>query len=112
MKRGNVPNNDVLTPPTGTPAAIAPEVHPPPQAAPPSTAPRDRARRHKLVVYGGRLAVLVVVVGGWELCTRLKVVDPFFYGQPSKVVSQIHTWISHGTSQGSLWQQINVTLKE
>ena len=28
------------------------------------------------------------------------------------MITQIHTWISHGTSQGSLWQQINVTLEE
>ncbi len=103
-----MPDTDVLTPPAGTSAVTAPTL----ASAPPSSTARDRARRHRLAVYGGRLAVLVVVLGGWELCTRLKVVDPFFYGQPSKVVSQIHTWISHGTSQGSLWQQINVTLEE
>jgi NitT/TauT family transport system permease protein len=112
VKGENVSDNDVLTPPTGTPVATATEA-PATQSTPRSTtAARDRARRHKLVVYAGRLAVLVVVLGGWELCTRLKVVDPFFYGQPTKVISQIHTWVSHGTSQGSLWQQINVTLEE
>jgi NitT/TauT family transport system permease protein len=111
MKEENVSDNDVLTPPTGV-AAVTATAAPSPQPAAPSRSARDRARRHRLAVNAGRLAVLVVVLGGWELSTRIKLVDPFFYGQPSKVVSQIHTWISHGTSQGSLWQQINVTLEE
>jgi NitT/TauT family transport system permease protein len=107
-----VSDNDVLTPPTGTPVVATTQDRAPRPAASRSSSARDRARRHRMVVYAGRLAVLVVVLGGWELCTRLKVVDPFFYGQPTKVVSQIHTWVSHGTSQGSLWQQIRVTLEE
>src|SRR6202011_4473412 len=50
--------------------------------------------------------------GGWEYSARHKIVDPFFYGRPSKVLTQIQTWIHHGTAQGSLWAQINITLEE
>jgi NitT/TauT family transport system permease protein len=73
---------------------------------------RRRARRHRLWVYLGRALVLVVVIGGWELFARLKIVDSFFYGEPSQVLSQIKDWIEHGTSQGSLWKQIEVTMEE
>jgi NitT/TauT family transport system permease protein len=111
VKEKTMAQADVLTPPAATAAAAQTPADRQPTTAP-TRSGRDRIRRHKLAVNAGRLAVLVVVVGGWELSTRLKVVDPFFYGQPSKVLTQIHTWVSHGTSQGSLWQQINVTLEE
>jgi NitT/TauT family transport system permease protein len=107
--------SDVMTPPAGTAVDAATSTaiavsSPPPVVT--SRSARERVRRHRMAVNAGRLAVLLVVLGGWELSTRTKLVDPFFYGQPSKVITQIHTWISHGTSQGSLWQQINVTLEE
>ena len=73
---------------------------------------RRKDRRHRIAVYLSRVAVLVFIVGGWELCAREGIVDPFFYGQPSKVVSQIDTWVRHGTALGSLWTQIGVTLEE
>jgi NitT/TauT family transport system permease protein len=59
-----------------------------------------------------RALVLVVVIGGWELATRLRWVDPFFFGQPSLIWSQIVTWATKGTAQGPLWQQIAVTVEE
>jgi NitT/TauT family transport system permease protein len=71
-----------------------------------------RRRRYRAWVWAARLAVLVVVVGGWELFTRLKIVDPFLYGQPSGIVKQINTWVHDGTAQGPLWTQIEVTMKE
>jgi NitT/TauT family transport system permease protein len=73
---------------------------------------RRRARRRRLWVYFGRALVLVVVLGGWELFTRLKIVDAFFYGQPSQVLTQVKDWIEHGTAEGSLWRQIEVTMEE
>ena len=84
------------------------ESNPPPV----STEVRSRRRRYRALVWTGRLTVLVVVLGGWELFTRLKIVDPFFYGQPSQIVKQINTWAHDGTAQGSLWAQIWVTMKE
>ncbi|MDQ1486390.1 MAG: sulfonate transport system permease protein, partial [Actinomycetota bacterium] len=80
-------------------------------------APIDEARRRsyvrrRLTIYVARALVVVVTIGGWELLARTKVIDPFFYGQPSGVVKQLREWIDHGTSIGPLTQQIEVTLKE
>jgi NitT/TauT family transport system permease protein len=72
---------------------------------------RSRSRR-RAAVMALRLAIFVVLVGGWELCARAGVVDPFFFGEPSKIVSQLQTWAQHGTEAGSLWEQILVTLEE
>jgi NitT/TauT family transport system permease protein len=71
-----------------------------------------RKRRHRLLVNTLRISVFVLVVGGWEVLARLKILDPFFFGQPSKVISQIHVWMKDGTEAGSLWTQIGVTLEE
>jgi NitT/TauT family transport system permease protein len=68
--------------------------------------------RRRMTVYLARTAVVVVVVGGWQLGVKTKVIDPFFWGEPSGVVSQLRTWVEHGTAQGSLWLQIYVTMKE
>jgi NitT/TauT family transport system permease protein len=75
------------------------------------TGGRTWTRRRRLVI-GLQVAVLVVWLGGWELAARTKVIDPFFFSQPSAVWSQILTWTTQGTSQGSLGEQILVTLEE
>src|SRR5947209_940054 len=69
-------------------------------------------RRRSIVVNSLRILLLVVIVGGWELCSRLGIIDPFFWGQPSGIFAQIVTWVTNGTAQGPLWQQIAVTLEE
>ena len=69
-------------------------------------------RRRRYTIIGLRLAVLIVVLGGWELSARLKWIDPFFYSQPSLIWAQIVEWVNEGTSQGPLWQQVLVTLEE
>ena len=74
-------------------------------------APRRRSRR-RLKVNLARLVLLVVIVGGWQLFTSLKIVDPFFFGQPTGIVTQLRDWAEHGTEFGSLWLQIGVTMKE
>ncbi|HEY0200141.1 MAG TPA: ABC transporter permease [Burkholderiaceae bacterium] len=69
-------------------------------------------RRRRGIIIGLRLAVLVLVLGGWELAARLKWIDPFFYSMPSLIWNQLVEWIQEGTSQGSLWRQVAVTLEE
>jgi NitT/TauT family transport system permease protein len=73
---------------------------------------RRRALRRKVLVNVVRLATLVVIIGGWQLFTGWKIVDPFFFGRPSGIVHRIGDWINHGTEYGSLWLQIWVTMKE
>ncbi len=69
------------------------------------------ARRRRFVI-AMRLLVLVAILGGWELATRLGWLDPFFYGQPSGIAARLYTWMTEGTSIGSLWLQIWVTMYE
>jgi len=78
----------------------------------PDTGTASRARRRRLWMYATRVATLVVVIGGWQLFTKLKIVDPFFYGQPSGIVLKLRDWVEHGTAFGSIWSQIWVTMKE
>ena len=69
-------------------------------------------RRRRRLIITLRLAVLIFVLGGWELAARLKWIDPFFYSMPSMIWNQIVEWMRDGTSQGPLWQQVLVTLEE
>jgi NitT/TauT family transport system permease protein len=73
---------------------------------------RTRRRQRTLAVWGARVALLVMIVGGWQLFTQLKIVDPFFFGQPTGIVKQLRDWIENGTQYGSLWLQIWITMKE
>lgn len=73
---------------------------------------QSSTRKYTQLVIGLRIAIFVVVVGGWELLARLHVIDPFFYSMPSKIVAQLGTWIVKGTSQGPLWYEVYVTLEE
>jgi NitT/TauT family transport system permease protein len=73
---------------------------------------RAAARRRHALVWAARLATLVIVIGGWQLFTSAKIVDRFFWGQPSGIVSQLNDWVRHGTAYGSIWLQIWTTFKE
>ncbi|MGI4812208.1 MAG: ABC transporter permease [Janthinobacterium lividum] len=73
---------------------------------------RRRIRQRKYTIYALRIAILVIVLGGWELAARLKWIDPFFFSMPSAIYLQLVDWFANGTSQGSLWVQVLVTLEE
>jgi sulfonate transport system permease protein len=77
-----------------------------------AAAARRRARNRTIKVWAARALTLIVIVGGWQLFTAQKIVDPFFFGQPTGIVSQLKDWVQHGTEYGSLWLQIWVTMKE
>ena len=69
------------------------------------------AQRHRKVIVL-RWAILVAVLGGWEVAARTGVIDPFFFSMPSAVAVRTWEWITEGTAQGPLWQQVAVTLEE
>src|SRR5258706_11081995 len=69
-------------------------------------------RRRARLVLALRLAVLVFLIGGWELGVRAGLIDPFFFGQPSGIVEKLIDWFQNGTSIGPLWKQILVTIYE
>jgi NitT/TauT family transport system permease protein len=73
---------------------------------------KQRARRRRLLVWVARLATIVIVIGGWQWFTTLKIVDPFFFGQPSGIAFKLKDWYQHGTQFGTIWSQVWVTMKE
>jgi sulfonate transport system permease protein len=72
-----------------------------------------RAKRHRMFrLWTARLGFAVFIIGGWQLCTAMKWVDPFFYGQPSKIWDSLVHLFTKGTEFGSIWDDIGVTLRE
>jgi NitT/TauT family transport system permease protein len=91
-----------------------------PMSAPESRAPvtdlsaqRIRAgRQRQLNIFGLRILVAVLVLGSWELTTRIGIVDKFFFGQPSGIWHQLVIWVTEETALGPLWEQVLVTMEE
>lgn len=42
-------------------------------------------RRRTASVWLGRLALIVIILGGWQLATNAGIIDKFFYGQPTGI---------------------------
>jgi len=62
-------------------------------------------------VYGVRLLLVVLWLGSWELSART-FMNPFLYSMPSRIWDKLVTWFTDGTSQGTIWINIWVTLEE
>ncbi|MDP9116455.1 MAG: ABC transporter permease [Actinomycetota bacterium] len=73
---------------------------------------RRRKRQRELAVWAARVLLAVVFIGGWQLLTNAKIIDNFFWGQPTGIVTQLRDWVNHGTQYGSIWLQIWITMKE
>jgi NitT/TauT family transport system permease protein len=69
-------------------------------------------RRRRIWLWAAQLGLAVFIIGGWQLCTTMKWVDPFFYGQPSGIWHSLVHLFTKGTEFGSIWDDIGVTLKE
>jgi NitT/TauT family transport system permease protein len=83
----------------------------PPEAADSEAAVRRARRRHRAMIWSFRALVLVVVFGSWELLSTY-VLDPFYYSKPSAIAERLYGWFADGTSKGSIWSNISVTLQE
>jgi len=89
-------------------------VNPATKSTPDSASPVDARtahRRRKAKVWSIRLLLVVAWLVSWEL-TATYLIDPFFYSKPSAVAAKLVEWFTVGTSQGSIWEQIVVTLQE
>lgn len=69
-----------------------------------------RLRRHKVLFW--RWAILLAILGGWELGARTGIIDEFFFSSPSAIWSRLVEWTIEGTSEGSLWLHLYVTMEE
>ncbi|MFG6490001.1 ABC transporter permease [Roseateles sp. BYS78W] len=70
------------------------------------------ARKRVRTVFFWRYLILIVFLGGWEALVRAKVMDEFFFSKPSDICDRLWTWIVEGTSEGSLWYHLWVTMEE
>ena len=77
-----------------------------------TVARRASLRRHQALVHLTQAAVLIVVLGGWQLWVGSDPRKIILYGEPSGIVDRLRTWITVGTALGSLGSQILVTLEE
>jgi NitT/TauT family transport system permease protein len=48
----------------------------------------------------------------WEILSRTKTIDPFFFGRPSEIGQKVWHWASVGTPDGSLWADVRITVEE
>lgn len=67
-----------------------------------------KIKKKKVIITLSRILILVAVLGIWELCAQLKVIDPFITSSPSRVVSTIADLYKNGT----LFYHIGITLME
>jgi NitT/TauT family transport system permease protein len=81
-------------------------------AAPLAALARAKARRRKAQVRAAQAATVIIILGAWEILSRVGVIDPFFFGSPLGIISRLADWAVHGTAYGSLWLQIWVTIEE
>jgi NitT/TauT family transport system permease protein len=72
---------------------------------------RSRTSTSKIVVNLVRVALVVAWLGSWEFAART-VIDPFYYSMPSKIWDKLVVWFTDGTSSGSIWSNISITLQE
>ena len=72
---------------------------------------RGRSGHGQLSVNVVRVLLVVVWLGSWELAART-IIDPFFYSRPSAIWQKLVIWFTEGTSQGSIWSNILITLEE
>jgi NitT/TauT family transport system permease protein len=73
---------------------------------------RRQVMRHRLLVHLAQLGVLVVLLGGWQLYVAGDSLKIILYGEPSGIFTQLKTWVTEGTSIGSLGDQVKVTIEE
>ncbi|MCD2178818.1 ABC transporter permease [Rhizobium sp. C1] len=69
------------------------------------------AARKRTVLFW-QVAILVAILGIWEIGARTGFIDPFFYASPSAIGQRLYEWATEGTTEGSLWFNLGVTMEE
>lgn len=69
-------------------------------------------RKRKNAVNGWRWAILIGFLGGWEILSRNKIIDDFFYSSPVAIGQRLVEWIVDGIDGVSLWYHLYVTMLE
>ena len=45
-----------------------------------------KERNKKIIITVSRILILVFILGIWELCAQVKLIDPFITSSPSRVI--------------------------
>jgi NitT/TauT family transport system permease protein len=77
-----------------------------------ATAVKRAARRRIALVWAGRIGLAAIIIGGWQAFTTWKIVDSFFFGQPSGIAKRLVDLFQHGTESGSYYLDIWTTIQE
>lgn len=67
-----------------------------------------KQRNKKFLIIGIQIFLLILLFGMWELLTYTKVLDPFYFSSPSRMVNTLGNLIK----DGSLFYHIGITLYE
>lgn len=65
-------------------------------------------KRHKRIVMILRILLAIVIIGLWEVCARLGIINAFIFSSPSRIVNTAIEMLQRGT----LLKHIGVTLSE
>ncbi len=69
-------------------------------------------QRRKRTVRVWQALLLVLLLGGWELLARAKIIDVFFFSSPSAIAARLYDWVVHGANGVPLWFHVWVTIEE
>ncbi|OLP57911.1 ABC transporter permease [Xaviernesmea oryzae] len=69
-------------------------------------------KRRKQLVLFWQLVILFGALGLWQVASDQAWIDPFFYASPSAVAERLYDWAVNGTTEGSLWYNLGVTMEE
>lgn len=74
-------------------------------------AAKTAGTRRRAVVWSWRALIVAVVLGAWQLASTYWL-NPFYYSRPSDIWLKLVDWFTEGTSKGSIWLNIGVTIEE
>lgn len=63
-----------------------------------------------LTVWTGRVAVIIIFIGLWEVLSSTGIIDPFFFSSPSRVVSTIISLAAEGNLFIHIWTSLYETI--
>lgn len=64
----------------------------------------------KVSIHISRILLLVLLLGAWELCASLNIIDPFITSSPSRIIKQISFLIQDGVLFHHSWVTLYETL--
>jgi len=64
--------------------------------------------KHIRIIKVSRIMILIMFFGIWELCSRLDIIDPFIFSQPSKMIFSLFEL----ANDGIIFKHIGITLFE